>query len=281
MMKSTTTAAAIAAIEKISAQAIQAILTAATTAAETTAATAAEAGNKSHLDHFLDSWSKAPTAGELVKEMIDQAPCEPMNDPTAIVVVDDDDNIIATESTTATEEATETIGDLPHPIEAAAPAETATTTYATATDEATVETAATEDAETATTETVNGITTARQDVAATTADLSNIYEIIKYTLRHEGVNSSIDKSVYAPTRNMYVAFNNGRYKMYLSLHNNELVVMLMKNDNNNENVIMKMKATLSSVEVVTVDDEMDALASNARINTVIDIISSAIDLICK
>lgn len=206
----------------------------------------------------------------------------------AIVVLDDDDNVIAVGATVGTEttatEAT-TTGDLPCPTaetaEAAAtdatPAETATTT-ATETTTTETTTATTETTEVVET-TIDGVTTARKVVAATEDDLINVYDLIKYVLRHEGVNCSVDKSVYAPSKNIHVSFNNERYKMYLSLHDNELVVMLMKNDNKEETVIMKMKATLSSVEVVTVDDEIETLASNARITAVINMMSSAIDLI--
>lgn len=159
-----------------------------------------------------------------------------------------------------------TVGDLDK-IADEAVAETTTTETTTTTTEAVTET------------TLNGVTTARKTVVATEDDLINVYDLIKYVLRHEGVNCSVDKSVYAPSKNIHVSFNNERYKMYLSLHDNELVVMLMKNDNKEETVIMKMKATLSSVEVVTVDDEIETLASNARITAVINMMSSAIDLI--
>ena len=219
----------------------------------------------------------ATDADATEKAMIKQDPCDPIPaDPTEIIVIDDDDNVVATGSLTpevTTTTSNETTGSLPCP-----PKDVETTTTETAEADATPAEATT--TETATSEsvtetTVNGVTTARKAVTTTEDDLVNIYEIIKYILRHEGVNSGIDKSIYAPDKNIHVSFNNDRYKMYLSLHDNELVVMLTKE----ENVIMKMMTNLSSIEIVTVDEEIEALASNARINTVIDVMSSAIDLI--
>lgn len=205
----TTTAAAIAAIEAIASQAIEAITaimnaatpaettteTATTTPAETAttttaAATATDAGNKSHLEKFLDSWSKAPTAGEL-KEMIDQNPCDPIPaDPTAIVVIDDDDNVIAVGSTTetTTDEDAETTGDLPCPPDAA-------------------ETAAAENAD-------DPATPSEEILDKIIADISALFYIAEYSLYNEAEKIGHDNSPYSPKDN--TVGDIGDYKIFIS-----------------------------------------------------------------
>lgn len=195
MMNQNNTAAAIAAIEKISAQAIeaiQAILTAATTApAETTEATttttaATDAENKSHLDRFLDSWSKAPTAGELAKDMIKQDPCDPMPaDPTEIIVIDDDDKVIAVGTTETT--TNETVGDLPCPHDAA-------------------ETAA-EDAD-------DPATPSEEILDKIIADISALFYIAEYSLYNEAEKIGHDNSPYSPKDN--TVGDIGDYKIFIS-----------------------------------------------------------------
>lgn len=198
MMNSTTIEAAIAAINEIAnaaIKAIEAIMAETTTApAETaTTTTTSEAAtpveNKSHLDRFLDSWSKAPTAGELAKDMIKQDPCDPMNDPTSVVVLDDDDSIIAVGSTTetTTDEDAETTGDLPCPPDAA-------------------ETAA-EDAD-------DPATPSEEILDKIIADISALFYIAEYSLYNEAEKIGHDNSPYSPKDN--TVGDIGDYKIFIS-----------------------------------------------------------------
>ena len=191
-----TQAAAIAAINAIAAEAIAAIKAIMDTATEATAAeTTAE--EKSRLDNFLDSWSKAPTAGELAK----------MDAPEKIVVLDDDDNIIAssyattTEETTAATEATteedntEFEGSMidNDPCDPMLSAEDAAQEIA---------------ADTADEETTEKML---DDIIA---DISALYDIAEYSLRHEGKNISTDNSPYSPKDNVVGSID--CYNVYIS-----------------------------------------------------------------
>ena len=204
-----TQAAAIAAINAIAAEAIaaiKAIMTEATaeeaiTAETTTETTAATTEENSRLDDFIESWSKAPTAGELANMM---------EDPKAIVVLDDDDSVIAT---------TETTGDLPCPPEAAVEATTETTTADAEftgsmidndpcdpiyTAEETVPADEAEDAVTAVEETLDNII----------CDISTLYDVAEYALSNEGKNIDRNKSPYAPKDNKMGVI--GDYQVFIS-----------------------------------------------------------------
>lgn len=192
-----TQAAAIAAINTIAAEAIaaiKAIMTEATTAeavtAETTATTTeATTEEKSHLDEFLESWSKAPTAGELANMM---------EDPKAIVVLDDDDSVIASSYATTTEETA-----------TAAEATTETTTADAEFAGSMIENDPCDPmpsdptaAETADEETVTAEDTATEKYLDNIiADISALYDIAEYSLCHEGKNIDSDRSPYAPKEN--------------------------------------------------------------------------------
>ena len=294
MMNQNNTAAAIAAINEI--------LTTVTTTA-TTAIKAIEA-IISATETATTTATETTTTEATTTEATTTPEEKAMNNPKAIVVLDEDDNVIAVGATTGTEATAETTttGNLPCPTaDTTAPVETATTTTTAETTEtatAPVETAtttttaettetATAPVETATTTTtaeavtettVNGVTTSRKSVVATATDLENIYNITKYILRHEGVNTGVDKSIYAPAKNIYVSFYNNKYRMNLSMYDTELMIALTKCEKD-ENIIMKIMMNLSSIEVTTVDDEIEIAGNNARINTVINMMSSAIDLI--
>ena len=275
MMNQNNTAAAIAAINEI--------LTTVTTTA-TTAIKAIEA-IISATETATTTATETTTTEATTTEATTTPEEKAMNNPKAIVVLDEDDNVIAVGATTGTEATAETTttGNLPCPTaDTTAPVETATTTTTAETTEtatAPVETATTTTTAEAVTETtVNGVTTSRKSVVATATDLENIYNITKYILRHEGVNTGVDKSIYAPAKNIYVSFYNNKYRMNLSMYDTELMIALTKCEKD-ENIIMKIMMNLSSIEVTTVDDEIEIAGNNARINTVINMMSSAIDLI--
>ena len=203
-----TQAAAIAAIEAITNAAIAAIkaimteaiaeeaTTAETTATTTEATTETTAEEKSRLDNFLDSWSKAPTAGELAK----------MDDPEKIVVLDDDDNIITSSYATTTEETT------------------AATEATTEEDNTEFEGSMIENdpcdpipsdptaAETA--DEANADTVAEETLDNIICDISTLYDVAEYALRHEGKNIESDHSPYAPSENMTGLI--GNYKIFIS-----------------------------------------------------------------
>lgn len=191
-----TQAAAIAAINAIAAEAIAAIKAIMDTATEATAAeTTAE--EKSRLDNFLDSWSKAPTAGELAK----------MDAPEKIVVLDDDDNIITSSYATTTEEAT------------------AATEATTEEDNTEFEGSMIENDPC---DPMLSAEDAAQEIAADTADeettekmlddiiadISALYDIAEYSLRHEGKNISTDNSPYSPKDNVVGSID--CYNVYIS-----------------------------------------------------------------
>lgn len=188
-MKNTTTTAAIAAIEAIASQAIEAItaiMNAATPAETTTETATTTTAAKSHLDNFLDSWSKAPAAGELAKDMIKQDPCDPMPaDPTEIIVIDDDDKVIAVGTTETT--TNETVGDLPCPHDAA-------------------ETAA-EDAD-------DPATPSEEILDKIIADISALFYIAEYSLYNEAEKIGHDNSPYSPKDN--TVGDIGDYKIFIS-----------------------------------------------------------------
>lgn len=202
-----TQAAAIAAINTIAAEAIaaiKAIMTEATaeeaTTTETTATTTeATTEEKSHLDEFLESWSKAPTAGELANMM---------EDPKAIVVLDDDDSVIASSYATTTEE-------------------TATAAEATLDDDDNIEFSGSM-IENDPCDPMLSAEDAVQEIAADTADeettekmlddiiadISALYDIAEYSLRHEGKNISTDNSPYSPKDNVVGSID--CYNVYIS-----------------------------------------------------------------
>lgn len=276
MKNTTTTAAAIAAIQTITAQAIKAIeaIMAETTTAETTetstpAETAATESTTTETATttttpiiVLDDDDNVITTTETTTEATttETATTTPeekaMNDPKSIVVLDDDDNVIAVGKTP-----TETTGDLPCPIEATAPAET---------DEAEIK---------------NQISVGDLEKIADEAkeiDLTSIYSILKYALHHEGRNEERDRSPYAPDRNVTADIGHC-CRIHLAMFNDEISIILKHKDYSSPliNKTITKHGDCKENENKTLPFINSSVKAEAEIKRFLGIFDDIKDLICK
>ena len=165
------------------------------------------------------------TMAAQLKELVDLAKAESTTATTATTETTTATEATITEATTATTAATSTAPIVVIDDDDSVIATTETTTETTTATEATSTTAAETTATTAT-ETTPETTTATADEEDNTefkgsmieqdptADISALYDIAEFALRHEGKNIESDRSPYAPKDNVVGIC--GEYKVFIS-----------------------------------------------------------------